>query len=166
MTASTLKITSQTISSILSKHLQRRTTMTTTNIIDCDAIPYCPKGWEIEEHKKSGQFQWDIEKISLYTSAAQKHGMDVGNEIRKELESQSNLNACVLDYLLAHPEFIPEEWKHKAVYFWGTIYCSPDKALHVRYLYWNWIDDKQDYGFRWLNLSISPDRKAAILKKD
>jgi len=32
------------------------------------------------------------------------------------------MNANVLDYLLAHPELIPEDWKNKYVFFWGTIY--------------------------------------------
>ena len=47
------------------------------------------------------------------------------------------MNANVLDYLLAHPELIPEDWKNKYVFFWGTIYRYSSGGLCVRYLCWN-----------------------------
>ena len=81
------------------------------HVIDCDAAPFCPEGWKVESHKKGGQLEWSAEKISLYLSAGQKNGKwIVGNELRKELENQSVLNANVLDYLLAHPEVSSGQW--------------------------------------------------------
>ena len=73
-----------------------------------------------------------------------------GTELREELKGKPVLNANVLDYLLKHPELIPEEWKGKAVFFWGTIYRDSRGNLCVRCLYWdgsrwywshNWLDD-------------------------
>ena len=126
------------------------------NLIDCDVNPFIPDGWSVEEHKKGGMFKFNPEKISLYLSKKQKKGSIEGNNLRKELASQPVLNANVLDYLLAHPELIPEEWKGKYIFFWGTIYRLSDGSLFVRYLrwhgsgwYWNyyWLDGGFFYGF-------------------
>jgi len=107
------------------------------HLIDCDVNPFIPNGWSVEEHKKGGMFKFNPEKISLYLSKKQKKGSIEGNDLRKELANQPTLNANVLDYLLAHPELIPEEWKDKYIFFWGTIYRYSDGSLGVRYLYWN-----------------------------
>lgn len=124
------------------------------HIIDCDAAPFVPKGWSITgegaEHIKGGRFLWDPAKITLFWSDAQKQGDIGGHELRKLLKEKPALNANVLDYLSAHPHLIPEEWKGKAVFFWGTIYRARDGSLYVRYLHWdgkrwrwdfNWLDD-------------------------
>lgn len=109
------------------------------SIIDLDTNPYCPDGWEVVEHKEGGKIKWDIAKQAdaLYLSKNQQGGRVVkGNKLRKELADKPVLNASVLDYLLANPHLIPEEWKGKAVFFWGTIYRHSDGSLDVRYLDW------------------------------
>lgn len=112
--------------------------VTIKHIIDCDANPYIPLGWKVEEHRKGGQFEWDPSKVALYLSAAQKKGPGIsGNKLRKELRSQPVLNANVLDYLLANPSLIPEDWKGEAVCFWGTIYRRVGGVLYVRCLGWS-----------------------------
>lgn len=112
-------------------------------VIDCDASPYVPDGWKVEEHQKGGQFKFDVSRINLYLSAAQKKGSIEGNKLRKELAEKPVLNANVLDYLLANPHLIPEDWKGKYVFFWGTVYRHSDGRLCVRYLYWD------GDGWRW-----------------
>jgi hypothetical protein len=72
----------------------------------------------------------------------------VGNKLRKELASKLVLNANVLDYLLAHTELIPEEWKGKYVFFWGTIYLYSGGRLYVRCLYWR--GDRWNWDCFWL----------------
>ena len=59
------------------------------------------------------------------------------------------LNANVLDYLLAHRELIPEEWKGNAIFFWGPIYRLSGGDLCVRCLYWD--DDAWHWGYCWLD---------------
>jgi hypothetical protein len=73
------------------------------------------------------------------------------------------LNANVLDYLLDHEEIIPEEWKGKYIYFWGTVYRHNRGNRYVRCLCWigytwSWKDKWLGENFR----SNSP----AILAKD
>lgn len=107
------------------------------HIIDCDATPYVPDGWKVEEHQKGGTFKWNATQVELYLTGGQKNGNVVeGNKLRKELAGKPVLNANVLDYLLARPHLIPEEWKGKYVFFWGTVYRDSDGSLCVRYLYW------------------------------
>ena len=129
-------------------------------LIDCDANPFIPGGWSVEEHKKGGMFKFNPEKISLYLSKKQKKGSIEGNDIRKELANQPVLNANVLDYLLAHPELIPEEWKGKYIFFWGTIYRGSDGDLYVRCLHWNgsrWL-----WFYFWLGRDFFSDGPAAL----
>lgn len=103
-----------------------------THIIDCDKAPLIPHdGWKVEEHIKGGQFTWNPEKVKLFLSVNQKDDKSIeGNKLRKELKDQPVMNANLLDYLLDHPNLIPEEWKvdekgsTRYVFFWGTIYRS------------------------------------------
>lgn len=107
------------------------------HIVDLDADPYIPEGWEVAEHKKAGQFEWSPNKVRLYLSENQKDGKWIkGEKLQPEVAAQSPFNANLLDFLLAHPELIPEEWKGKAMFFWNTVYRSADGRLCVRCLSW------------------------------
>lgn len=124
-------------------------TVPVVHTVDLDADPYVPNGWSVEEHKKGGRFVWDKEKVKFYLSQKQQGGYIIGNDLRKELADKPVFNACLLDFLFAHPELIPEEWKGKAVFFWGTIYRDSDDRLCVRYLYWD--DGRWDWNYYWLD---------------
>jgi hypothetical protein len=111
------------------------------NIATCSpAPPYTPNGWTVQYHIAHCQGV-DIEKIALWQSNNQMSGKTVrGTEIRKQLVNKKIqvLNADVLDFLLSNPELIPESWKNKSVYFWGTIYeDSSSGHKYVRCLYWH-----------------------------
>jgi len=122
-----------------------------SHVIDCDADPFVPDGWSVEEHQKGGSFQWDASKVELWLANGQKNGGKVleGYMLHKEMAKKVPFNACVLDYLLANPHLIPEEWKGKYVFFWGTVYSYRDGSLYVRYLCWN--DGRWDWGYNWLD---------------
>src|SRR3989344_6007829 len=129
---------------------------TSGNIIDCDADPFVPDGWKVEEHKKGGQIDFDPAQVLFHLSTGQMGDKSIkGNELRKELADEPVLNANVLDYLLAHSDLIPEEWKTDTkgntcyIFFWGTIYRYSDGRLCVRYLFWN--DGRWDWGRSWLD---------------
>ena len=135
----------------------------TKHVIDCDADPFLPDGWKVEEHIKGGQWEWNPDQIELYLAEGQKNGGYVnGHELRKQLKDKPILNANVLDYLLAHQELIPEEWKGKRVYFWGTVYRHSDGNLYVRCLYWN--GRTWDWDVRWLDDDWGGDDPAAFRK--
>jgi len=131
------------------------------HLIDCSADPFIPNGWTVEEHQKGDELEWDSTKTILYLSEAQKNGLIVGNDLRTELKGKGVLNANLLDYLLAHPELIPEEWKGKAVFFWGTIYRDSNSFLFVRYLYWS--DGRWDWNGGWLGGRWSAFNPALLL---
>lgn len=135
------------------------------HVIDCDAQPFVPDGWSVEEHQKGGAFKWDKEtqKDALYLSKGQAGSKYLeGNKLRKELTDKSTpvLNANALDYLLANPHLIPEEWKGKYVFFWGTVYRDRDGSLYVRCLYWG--DGGWDWGSYWLGHGFRGDDPAAV----
>ncbi len=134
------------------------------HVIDLDVAPHVPDNWKVENHKKGGQLDWDPEKIQLYLSAEQQDGKLIkGDKLREELETHPVYNANLLDYLMAHPELIPESWKGKAIFFWGTIYRYSDGGLYVRYLFWNG-DSWRWYG-RWLDPDFNSSNPAAVAGK-
>jgi len=128
------------------------------HVIDCDVEPFNPyakDGWTVEEHQKCGQWKFDAKQVEFFLSSGQKHGKTTeGNKLRKELFHKEVFNANVLDYLLANPHLIPEEWKKdeqgntRYIFFWGTVYRDRDGYLFVRCLYWS--DGRWDWGRRWL----------------
>ena len=138
--------------------------VTIKHVIDLDADPFVPDGWAVEEHQRGGSFEWSPEKVSLFLTEEQSNGSyNQGNDLRKKLEGSNPFNANCLDYLLAHPDLIPDEWKGKWAFFWGTIYRHSFGDLCVRCLRWDgdewdwycyWLDD----GFRGRNPSAVPAR--------
>ncbi len=135
----------------------------TKHIIHLDANPMVPNGWEVVEHHKGGQFLFDPSKIVLYLDKGQKDGRVIkGHELRKKLADQPMFNANLLDFYLAHSNLIPEEWKGKGVFFWGTIYRNSDGDLCVRGLVWNGSEWSWLYG--WLGLGWHGSNPAASRK--
>ncbi len=107
-------------------------------VVDGDADPFCPPNWKVESHHKMGQIEFDPSKIELWLAEGQKNGWLNGKVLRKEIEKLDGvMNANMLDDLLKNPHLIPESWKGKTVFFWGTIYRADNGYLYVRYLYWN-----------------------------
>jgi hypothetical protein len=118
-------------------------------VVDLDAAPFIPNGWTVESHKQGGQWKYDATKVSLYLSEGQKGGKRlVGTKLREELESLPVMNANLLEFYLAHPHLIPEEWKGEYIFFWGTVYRDADGDLYVWCLFWN--GERWYWGCRWL----------------
>ncbi len=143
--------------------------VTTQHIIDCDAKLFIPNGWRVENEDQlvsriRGQLILDTSKIKLYLSSKQQDGKYIeGNKLRKELASDPVLNANVLDYLLKfeNQHLIPEEWKDKYIFFWGTIYRDSDDNLCVRFLCFN--DGAWYWGYSWLGHGFCGSYPAAVL---
>ena len=54
------------------------------HVIDLDAVPYCPEGWTVEDHRKGGQLEWDPAKVQLYLSKSQQGGKVIlGTQLRE-----------------------------------------------------------------------------------
>ena len=137
------------------------------HIIDCDADPFLPNGWKVEEHQKGGQWKFDPKGVEFFLSNSQKGGKVIeGNKLRKELAKKPVFNANVLDYLYANPHLIPEEWKKdeqgntRYIFFWGTIYRDSSGNLYVRFLYWG--GGGWDWLCYWLGNDWDDDDPAAV----
>jgi hypothetical protein len=132
-----------------------------TVIIDLDADPVIPDGWKVESHQKGGQLVFDTASVKLHLDTGQQNGSLIkGNELRKKLTNMPVMNANMLDWYLAHPECIPEEWKGKYVFFWGTIYRNRNGLLCVRYLCWH--GGRWNWGCGWLEDDWDADYPAAV----
>lgn len=135
--------------------------------INCDAEPFIPDGWRVEEHQKMSNIKFDPSKIDFYLSKKQKNGSIEGNKLREELKGKKVLNANVPDYLLKNPQIIPEEWKKdekgdtRFIFFWGTIYRSSRGRLCVRYLYWD--GGQWRWGRDWLGEGFYSYDSSAVL---
>jgi hypothetical protein len=139
----------------------------TERVIDLDAGPFVPDGWKLEEHQKGGQFEWNPANVKLHLSPNQQGGNGIeGNKLREELKGKSSYNANLLDYLLKNPDLIPEQWKGKYVYFWGTVYSDSGNKACVRCLCWhrsrpvNWPTWRWHYG--WLDSDFVGNEPAAV----
>jgi len=130
-------------------------------IIDCDATPFIPEGWEIRPEDQlpgavGGRIEFDPTKIAFHLGEGQLHAGKTGIALAKELSVKPLLKANVLDYLLANAELIPEKWrwvyrgKPRFPVFWGTLYRDPKANLVVRYL--------EGGGGEWISRSQSLER--------
>lgn len=129
--------------------------------IDCDAQPYVPNNWTVEEHQKGGQIEFDPNKVELYLSPNQVNGKKIkGEGLHKELKGKKVMNACALNHFLANPGLIPESWKGKLVFFWGTIYRNSGRNLYVRCLYWD--GSAWSWGCFWLGSEFGARHCAAV----
>jgi len=144
-----------------------------SHVVDCDVAPEILSDWQKEEHFKMGKLKLENRDGKLYAngqevirflSKKQKDGKTIeGCELRLELASKSTLNACILDYLLKHPELIPEEWKKGLTYFWGTIFRVSGGGLCVAYLHWNGL--WWHWKYNWLDNGWGGHGPAACLGK-
>jgi len=129
--------------------------------INTSLSPHCPKDWKVVEHQSLREIEWDSTKVELYLDPKQQSGLINGHQLRKNLKGKRVLNTTALDYLLKHPELIPEEWKDKSIFFWGTIYSGSDGGLCVRGLHWN--GDRWVRGCGWLDYGFDDLSPAAVL---
>lgn len=138
------------------------------HVIDLNAAPFNPwanNGFVIDEHQKGGQWKLDFTQVKFRLVNGQKNGIQ-GNKVRKALAGQPIFNANLLDYLLAHPELIPEDWKQdengntRYIFFWGTIYRNRKGNLFVRCFFWR---DGRWYGSHyWLGSDWYEDYPAVV----
>ena len=152
---------------------------------DADATPFLESVlWTPFQHWKGGLIEFDPSKIELYVSPnmhiwhspldGKDYSLTKGRYLRQELigkkiQGRKILNANVLEFLLRHPDLIPEEWKSFQVFFWGTLYRDrpPPNNFYgdcIRALIW-WPGE----GWRWTTrnpwLEFTPRMPAAILRE-
>lgn len=157
------EVTIKQMAALIIGQVEKMVATAIPHLINTSADPFLPSGWQgVEEHRREmGQMEWDPTKVSLYLSFRQQGGRVIGgHDLRQELRGQPVLNACVLDFLLAHPELIPEEWKGRYIYFWGTIYRYSDVSLCVRFLCWDGL--RWGWRYYWLGSDWDDDYPAAV----
>lgn len=149
------------------------------HILDLSADPFIPENWklepgnhlkgkkEVELVRQGDDLYLDGKKLTFFLSTEQVGGKRIqGHKLRKELGDSKILNANVLDYLLAHPELIPDSWKKdengntRFIYFWGTIYSGSFGSPYVRCLCWS--GNRWGWGYGWLGDDWSSSGPAVL----
>lgn len=110
------------------------------DIIDLDAAPFIPEGWEVREsdqltNRVCGRFEWNPARFYMFLANGQKGNRTIrGYELRRILENQQVrvLPANVLDWMLEHPNVITQTWEIGFKFFWGTIYRDQMGLMCVR----------------------------------
>ena len=116
-------------------------------IVNFDMEPNTPRGWLIRLEDQitsriSGKKVFNQEEIKTYLSDEQKRGLVSGDNLMKDLCNKPVAGAELLDFYLANPHQIPEEWNGKNIFFWGTVFYNSGD-LYVKYLFvdkgkWDW----------------------------
>lgn len=121
-------------------------------IVDLNADPFVPGGWSVKVHQMGGLFEFKPSKVKNVCWWSQNADGFETRTLRKGVETAKRMpfNACLLDFYLANPRHIPEEWKARLVCFPGTVYRSDRGVLRIRYLCWN--DRSQSWGWNWREL--------------
>ncbi len=123
-----------------------------------------------KNHLKKGGWQWDPSKVELYLTDRQKACKPVmAGRIFKQFEAGSMFNDKALDYLIAHEELIPGDWKKDAtgktlyIMFPGTV-CNHSVTLsYVRCLYFE--DERWQWRAVWSDDYLTSEFRTAQLKK-
>ncbi len=116
--------------------------------------------------KRTDGLYIDGKKVLLYRSERQMNGGSIyGHDLRKELDGKPVLNACVLDFLMANQEFIPEDWRKEGVIlFWGTIFRSSSGELCLHGMEFQPKFGEWWYSQGWLNRHPDETTPAAMLE--
>jgi hypothetical protein len=137
------------------------------HVIDLDADPYVPAGWDVAEHQKGGQWKWNQTLLYLCEKKLYR-GVVSDRYIHEELVKKTLANGNLLDYIIK-PEnqyLIPDDWKKdengniRYIYLWGTIYRVRSRCFCVRYFFWDdsgmwvWNYCLIDYGRSYHNTDL------------
>lgn len=107
------------------------------------------RGWRVENQRPCGLV--DLRKIGLASVPACKKEPKSGHAILEAVKNKKLLSVAVLEHLTAHPEFIPPDWKGKAVYFLATDFRGPDGDLYARCICWRgkWDTPRRSLSCLW-----------------
>ncbi len=134
-------------------------------VFDFDVEPYIPDGWEIRPEDQitsrlTGSWQLDVTKVGLYSSERQQGQKTVrGVDLLCELEGKRVLPAHVIEELLKYPVMIPDSWKHRNVYFWGTVYRDASGCRQIRILSWTGAQ-----GWHWSSHYLERDDGTRVMQ--
>ena len=137
----------------------------------------------VDEHLKMDPLVWSPALGELYHSNRLIAGDRInGHDLLRELASRSVLeragrpvlNANVMEWLLTHPDKIPEYWKWWArrVFFFGTVYRDSSGDKFVRFMrrsegHWNgqrWVEGHWIWDYEWLgNDALTRQDAVAVL---
>ncbi len=152
------------------QYIRTRGGETVFQIIDCDAMPACPPGFEIVPEREQlqnrikGKWVFRPGRIGLHWVEMQyTEGLE-GNDLEPllQLSGIPALPAHILDFFEREENqiFRPKEWLGKSVCAWGTKFKDAAGYRCVRY---NFYDGKKlKKGFSYLQFAFDESRPTLI----
>lgn len=129
-------------------------------IVNLDAQPKTLTGYKASAHNGGGVFNFQHQSLDLFYPNPEREN---GYKIRSALEGP--LNANMLDFLLGHPELIPQECQGKYTCFFGTTYCSyRDDESFVRAIFYH--QDRYQETLIPLDTDFGDEMPIMIIKKE
>lgn len=110
------------------------------------SVPYFFINIKVLDHRKTGIMALNGSRIKICLLSGQKpiklgFGLKLKRSISaqkflKQIQEYQVLNANVIDWLILHPEEIPDDWKDKVVLFPGTLYRVKPNMILIRSIFW------------------------------
>lgn len=139
------------------------------HVIDSNAYPSIPDGYEVYYHCKQGKITWDPAKACPLTFLSPERRWDGEDMIMKGLRSLPVANACFLDYLMENMDRIPGGLigadSRVDTYFGGTIYKQKcGGGLFIRTMA-SGTDGKVAEYMQWIDSTIDMNQLVALVRK-
>ncbi|HUQ30182.1 MAG TPA: hypothetical protein VM103_01540 [Candidatus Paceibacterota bacterium] len=124
----------------------------TRHVVGCNASEPQLRGYTIASHSRLRR-DWEFRKyeMKLWQPDEKLHQQCLRAAFR-EIDQKYLLNASILEYLLAHPEVMPEDTENKIkkdgpILFLGTVYENTEGDQLVRALtsYWDGLGENMIY---------------------
>ncbi len=139
-------------------------------IIDCDAMPVCPEGFQIApereqlENRIKGKWVFRPGRIALHWVDRQYTIGLEGNDLEPMLQLSQTpaLPANILDFFEKEENriFRPKEWVGKSVCAWGTKFKDVSGYKCVRYIYYE--GDTLKKGYSYLQFAFDESRPTLV----
>lgn len=91
---------------------------------------------------------FDPSTLSIHLEPEQQNSYVRGNVLRQRLSNEQSANLATFQYLKDHLELLPDGWKDKCMFGWGTIVRDRHGDLRVPYLIED--DGRVELGWLWL----------------
>lgn len=127
-------------------------------------------GYTIEQHTPGPEhftFRKNLFELGLFLTKDQQRGCRTsGHKIRRAFTDKPTANICLLHHLQRRDigHLIPENWKKRLLFGWGTLYRSCHSSrLFVPYLFWSRRNGWQ-VDMECLDVEFLPDDMALLFR--
>ena len=123
------------------------------------ATPWIPEAFTLEKNDVEGELSVENIGGELYVNGRKVvpylhekqmgGGSIVGTDLERELKGKPVLGSALLRHLIENPKLVPDSWKGKYLFFWGTKLRPSTGRRCVLCIYW--YDEQWQWDYCWLD---------------